>query len=114
VGTFADQRQFAEEIRRIAPRVWVQTPNAWFPIEPHFIGPSLPCIPRPLQRNIFRHVSVRGILRKRDHVGIDALFEEVRLLTLSEMRELFPDCTMLREKFCGLTKSFVALRGALG
>ena len=27
-----------------------------------------------------------------------------------EMRELFPDCEILREKFLGFTKSYVAVR----
>jgi hypothetical protein len=111
VGAFADQQRFAHEICRVSRRLWVQTPNAWFPIEPHFIGPALPCIPRPLQRTIFRYFSVRGLLRKRDHADFDALFDEIRLLALGELRELFPDCSILRERFLGLTKSFVAVRG---
>jgi hypothetical protein len=110
VGAFADQERFAHEIRRVSRRLWVQTPNAWFPIEPHFIGPALPCIPRPLQRTIFRYFSVRGLLRKRDHADFDVLFDEIRLLNRDEVRALFPDADILTEKFCGLTKSFLAVR----
>jgi hypothetical protein len=43
---------------------------------------------------------------------VDALVEEYRLLTYREMRELFPDCEIRRERFLGLTKSYVAVRPA--
>jgi hypothetical protein len=36
--------------------------------------------------------------------------DEVRLVTFYEMQELFPDCTIERERFLGLTKSDIALR----
>jgi hypothetical protein len=35
---------------------------------------------------------------------------EVRLLTYREVKELFPDCTILRERFFGMTKSYIAVR----
>jgi hypothetical protein len=41
---------------------------------------------------------------------VDTFLDEVRLLTLAEMRTLFPDCTLLRERFCGMTKSYIAVR----
>jgi len=41
---------------------------------------------------------------------VDALVDEYRLLDYREMRELFPDCEIRRERFLGLTKSYVAVR----
>lgn len=110
VGTYKDQERFAAEARRVGNGLWVQTPNRSFPIEPHFIGPTLPHLPREWQRFVFRWCSVRGWLRRRDYADFDALFDEVRLLTHGEMGALFPDCRVLSERVAGLTKSFTAVR----
>jgi hypothetical protein len=112
VGTYEDQRRFAQEVRRVGRSSWVQTPNRSFVIEPHFIGPHVPGLPREWQRWLFRFCSVRGWLRHRDHADFDELFDQVRLLSHREMQTFFPDCDILREKLLGLTKSFVAVRAA--
>jgi len=38
------------------------------------------------------------------------LAAELRLLSFGELKELFPDCEIHREKWFGLTKSFIAIR----
>src|SRR6185437_1411485 len=37
VGDVTSQAAFAREIRRIGCSYFVQTPNRWFPIEPHYL-----------------------------------------------------------------------------
>lgn len=39
VGNFSDQRNMAKEIMRVGKYYYVQTPNRYFPIEPHFLFP---------------------------------------------------------------------------
>ena len=108
--TWNAQVRFAAESRRAGRGVYVQTPNRWFPIEPHFLALFLHWLPRSMHRILFRWFSVRGWLRRGDNVNLDTLVGELRLLSYREMRVLFPDCEIRREKFIGLTKSFIAVR----
>jgi hypothetical protein len=110
VGNRADQERFAAEIRRVARGVFLQTPNRWFFIEPHFIAPFVHYLPPRLAQRLLRVFSVRAWLRRGDDVELAQLDRELRLLTASEMRTLFPDCILHRERWCGLTKSFVMVR----
>jgi hypothetical protein len=41
IGDVKDQAAFAGEVRRVAKRYFVQTPNRRFPIEPHLIAPLI-------------------------------------------------------------------------
>ena len=112
VGTWERQQAFAAEARRVGRRLWVQTPAREFFIEPHLIAPFIHWLPRTWQRRLMRNFTVRGWIERPDAVAVDAFLAEVRLLTRAEMSALFPDCTILRERFLGLTKSYIAVRTA--
>ena len=45
VGIWDNQKKFAREISRVGERYWVQTPNKYFPIEPHFNFPLFQFLP---------------------------------------------------------------------
>lgn len=92
----ADRPRFAAEIRRVAGRYWVQTPNRYFPIEPHVLLPGYQFLPEGAQRRIWRIGMPRGP------------YEQIELLNAAELRRLFPDAMILRERFAGLTKSLIA------
>jgi SAM-dependent methyltransferase len=111
--TWDAQVRFASETRRVGRAVYVQTPNRWFPIEPHFLAIFLHWLPRSTHRFLFRWFSIRGWLRRGDNVNLDTLVGELRLLSYREMKTLFPDCEIRREKWMGLTKSFIAIRRTL-
>ncbi len=110
VGTWERQQAFAREARRVGRRLWVQTPAREFFVEPHLIAPFIHWLPRTWQRRLIRNFTVRGWLERPGPREVDAFLDEVRLLTFSEMQTLFPDCTILRERFLGFTKSYVAVR----
>lgn len=110
VGTFERQKAFAKEIRRVGKTIWVQTPAREFPVEPHFIAPFIHYYPRWLQRKTARWFTIWGLTTKPTPVQIENMLDEIRLLTYSEMKQLFPDCEIRKEKFFGLTKSYIAIR----
>jgi ubiquinone/menaquinone biosynthesis C-methylase UbiE len=96
------QPTFAAEIRRVGGRYFVQTPNRYFPIEPHYQFPFFQFLPRRLQRAINGRFSLGW--REKGH------WEEVNLLSARQLRRLFPDAEIHRERVAGLTKSLMAVR----
>jgi hypothetical protein len=112
VGDWQAQRAFAREVSRVGRTLWVQTPARWFPVEPHYLTPFVHYLPRGWQKRLLRNASVWGWLARPSQEQVDATVDEIRLLDHREMRELFPDCEILRERVLGSTKSFIAFRPA--
>jgi SAM-dependent methyltransferase len=108
--TWEDQERFAREALRVGRCVFIQTPNRWFPVEPHFITFFIHYLPKRWQRLFLPKLSFRGLFRSGDNVELQQLFEELRLLSFSEMQTLFPGCTVHRERLFGITKSLIAIR----
>ena len=109
VGTFDDQRRMAGEIARIGRAYYVQTPNKWFPVESHVLTPFIHWLPMKWQLPLIRNFTVYGWLSRPDAAAV-AYYGRTRLLTEAEMRQLFPDAEILKERVLGLTKSLIAVR----
>lgn len=116
VGDAASQRRFAQEIARVGRAYWVQTPNRWFPVEQHLLTPFIHWLPRAWQRALVPRFNLWRMLTRppadRREYYIEHYLRDVRLLSFGEMQALFPGARVLRERFCGLTKSLVAMRSA--
>ena len=110
--TFEAQQAFAAEIRRVAGRIFVQTPARSFPIEPHYLAPIVHYLPKSWQRRLIRNFTLYGWIARPSQETVNELVDECRLLNYDEMKTLFPDCEIRRERVLGLTKSYVALRTA--
>jgi SAM-dependent methyltransferase len=110
VGSREDQRQFAAEINRVGKRVFVQTPNRWFFLEPHFLAPFVHFFPWPIAKWALPRFSIRGVARKGDNKDLRALAEELRFVTRGELKQFFPGCELIPERWLGMTKSFVVIR----
>jgi len=107
----ADRRhQLAEVIRAAADRYWVQTPNRYFPIEPHWLFPAFQFLPFGARVLVTRTWPL-GHRHDRDRQRAVELVNEVELIGSDEMRLLFPDAEIWVERFMGLPKSLVAIRG---
>ncbi len=112
VGGYDEQRVFASELRRVGRQVWVQTPARGFFLEPHLITPFIHYRPIRWQRRLLRNFSVWGWLTRPSRQVVERFLASTRLLSHAELRELFPDCEIRRERFLGLTKAYVAVRQA--
>lgn len=102
VGGWDDQVRFADEVRRVGSRYFVQTPNRWFPIEPHYQLPFIQFLPHRLV------VALRSRFQL-GHVPRDGSLS-IRLLDARALRTLFPDAEIHRERILGVTKSLMAVR----
>ena len=113
VGVFQSQQQFADEIRRVAPRFWVQTPARECPVEPHYLALFVHWLPANVQRRVLRWVSVWGWVARPSADDIDSMVRETHLLTGKQFRALFPDCEVITERLFGIfPKSYIAIRGS--
>jgi hypothetical protein len=86
----------AQEVRRLAAHYYVQTPNFGFPIEPHFRAALFHWLPEPTRAAalIRKKLGFRGA---EDYDDAMTLVLEVHLLTVRQMRNLFPDAQIKRE-----------------
>ena len=109
--TFENQRRMAEEIRRVGKAFWVQTPNYWFPMEPHFHIPGWQWMPLRLRVALIRRLRCGWRGPCVDPAKAKLAVAEVRLLTASELKGIFPTATVMPEKFLGLTKSWIVVQG---
>ena len=109
--TFENQRRMAGEIQRVGKAFWVQTPNYWFPIEPHFHFVGWQWLPLAVRASILRRWTCGWRGPCRDPIGARRLVEEIRLLTRKELRGLFPRANIVAERFYGLVKSWIAVGG---
>lgn len=108
--TWERQQAFALEARRVAKKLWIQTPARSFPVEPHLLTPFFQYFPRSLQTRMVRHFTLWGLLTKPDKAEVEEMLRDIRLLTYQEMKRLFPDCHIIKERVLGITKSYVAVR----
>jgi len=105
------QRRMAAEIQRVGARFFVQTPNRYFPLEPHFLVPGFQFLPLRAQTELVRRLPLGHHRAVPDPAAARQVVADIRLLTLREMRRLFPGARIYRERVLGLTKSFVAYGG---
>lgn len=112
VGGWTQVSDFAREVRRLAPAYYVQTPNWWFPIDPHFW--KVPCfhwMPEAVRAELLHRFPVATVGRIASREIARRVLEGTRLLSKRQMRALFPDAQLRPEKFAGLNKSWIATRG---
>jgi hypothetical protein len=111
VGGYLDQCRMAREVKRVGARYFLQTPNRYFPIEPHFLFPGFQFLPVPARTWLLQHFSLGWRRRVVDRQGARASVDSIRLLSRSELTALFPEASLFQEKLLGLTKSFVVYAG---
>jgi len=109
VGSFANMAKFSSESRRVAKRYYMQTPNLWFPLEPHFGVPFLHWLPAPTRIRLINKYAV-GYSEKVEPIeeAIDEI-DHLSLINASLVKTFFPDGEIHRERFALMTKSLITI-----
>jgi 2-polyprenyl-3-methyl-5-hydroxy-6-metoxy-1,4-benzoquinol methylase len=111
VGDYAQQERMAQEVQRVGVRYFVQTPNYYFPLEPHFLFPGFQWLPVTVRTLLMQHFQLGWMPKTPVKSEARRRVEDIRLLSLKEIQTLFPKAQIYQEKAFGLTKSFIAYGG---
>ena len=109
--TYENQLLMAAEIKRISKRFFIQTPNKYFPIEPHFQFPLFQFLPLSIKVILIRNFKLGWRNKAATKEQAVKTVTEIRLLGKKELNKLFPNSKIYQEKFFGLTKSLTAYYG---
>jgi Methyltransferase domain len=110
VGRWDDMVAMAEEIRRLAPRYFVQTPYFWFPVEPHARFMFFHWLPESWRYRIIMRRRC-GFWERQPDVGkAMKQIQSASMIDRRQMHCLFPDADISFEWFMGLPKSMIAVR----
>jgi hypothetical protein len=109
--TFENQRRMAAEMRRVGKAFWLQTPNFWFPVEPHFLFPGWQWMPECIRVSLVRRWRCGWLGPYPEVVAARNAVKEIRLLDKAELKAIFPNATLIPERFFGLVKSWTVVGG---
>ncbi|MEZ5773977.1 MAG: class I SAM-dependent methyltransferase [Hyphomicrobiaceae bacterium] len=110
VGSWANMMAMADNVRRLAPRYYVQTPDFWSPVEPHFRAFGWHWLPEQVRA---RRLMRRGYGFRGRASSMDEAMRSIQGCALIDRRQLaalFPDARILAERVLGLPKSLMAIR----
>lgn len=114
VGTHTDAQRFAGEMQRVGRAFCCQTPNKWFPVEPHLGTLFLHWLPSLLEKYwILRYFTLWGLMHKPDRETAKIVAKDARLLTKSDLKGLFPGAEIITERVLLLPKSYTVVRRQL-
>ena len=108
--TYSQQEKMCKEIMRVAKYLFVQTPNYYFPYEPHYRTLFFQMFPKSLKLYLIRNFDVRGktkLEKPLDKESAVNIANRIRLLKRKELKRLFPNYIIVEEKYFGLVKSFM-------
>jgi hypothetical protein len=116
VGSQEAQERFAREAARVGRGYWIQTPNRHFPIETHLLTPFVHLLPKRWSAFVVRHLTIWALIHRlpaeEKRWYLEHFLNQVRLCSPRELRRLFPDASIRKERFLFITKSLIAVRKA--
>jgi 2-polyprenyl-3-methyl-5-hydroxy-6-metoxy-1,4-benzoquinol methylase len=110
VGDWRRMQALASEATRLAPAYFVQTPNFWFPLDLHSRTPFFHWLPVWLRIKLLMRRRCGFYPRARTVEEALSHIHDADCLTRSQMQKLFAGANIERERFLGMTKSWIAVQ----
>lgn len=110
VGGWDRMIQFSKELSRVGQKYFVQTPNFWFPVEPHCMTPFFHWFPRPIRIWLVLHLRLGYWSRANSIDEAVRTVDSARLLNRAMFQWLFKDACVSTEKLLWLPKSFIGVK----
>jgi hypothetical protein len=110
VGLWDQMEAFAGEVRRLAPRYYIQTPYFWCPIDPHAIFPFHHWLPLNVRTKLLLLTALGKYPKAKDVADATRIVQSAIMLDRSQMRFLFPDADLSFEWFGPMPKSILCVR----
>jgi hypothetical protein len=104
VGSRDEQRKLVAEMLRTCQRVFIATPNARFPVDPHTLLPFAHWLPTRIWHRVLR------VAGQKSWADLNRL----NPLDARALRSLFPSSTpvrIVRQRLLGLTSVIIAIAG---
>ena len=105
-----NQQKMANEVMRVGKNYYIQTPNKFFPIEPHWVFPFFQFLPFGLKVFLTQNFRLGHIPKAKSKQEAIDLVNEVNLLSKKELENLFSESKLYIEKFMGFHKSYAVYK----
>lgn len=105
IPTANGRQQMADEIKRVGKSYFIQTPNYYFPFEPHFLFPCFQFFPVSLKLFMLKNFSMGWFKKCENNEVALRLLENNKLLKPVELKSYFPSSKIFYEKYLILNKS---------
>lgn len=102
-----DRKKLAAEIVRIGKHYFIQTPNYFFPVEPHFLFPFFQFFPEIMRTKLIMKFNLGWFEKQTDESEAKAMAVSIKLFKKEELKKLFPEGNIYSEKYLMLNKSFI-------
>lgn len=105
--TNKDRIAAAKEIMRVGKKFFVQTPNYYFPFEPHYLFPMFQFLPMKVKLSMLMNFRLGWYEKQASRKDAEKIINSINLLTKTDLKKLFPGSRLYKEKFHFLIKSFI-------
>lgn len=109
IPTASDKQKMADEILRTGKAYFIQTPNYYFPFEPHFLFPCFQFFPVSLKLFMLKNFSMGWFKKCENNEVALRLLENNKLLKPIELKSYFPSSKIFYEKFLLFNKSIIVI-----